>query len=237
MRLDKFLSTCGYGTRSQVKDLIKDKRIRVNGVVTNKPNCNINENKDIVTCDDNVVHYQEFYYFLLHKPKGYLSATEDLHQKTILDFFSDYSHIDLFPVGRLDKDTTGAIIITNDGILAHQLISPSYHVDKVYIATLDKNVDPSIKDEFESGIMLDGEKTLPCHFEVIKDNVCKVILHQGKYHQVKRMFEHFSYKVIELHREKFAFLTLDNLRTGEFRELSENEVNSLKTLCKNVVNP
>jgi 16S rRNA pseudouridine516 synthase len=232
MRLDKFLSTCGLGTRSQVKDLIKEKRIIVNDKIVNKANYILDENNDIIKFDGKILKYQEFYYFLLHKPKGYLSATEDLHQPTILDFFSKYSHIDLFPVGRLDKDTTGAIIITNDGILAHQLISPSYHVDKVYIATLDKEVDPNIKEEFETGIMLDGEKTLPCKFEVIDKNVCKVTLHQGKYHQVKRMFEHFSYKVIELHREKFAFLTLDGINICQFRELDKKEVEQLKSLCK-----
>ena len=232
MRLDKFLSTCGYGTRSQVKNLIKDKRITINNVLVTKANHILNESKDIVCIDGSEIHYQEFYYFLLHKPKGYLSATEDSRQKTILDFFYEYDYLDLFPVGRLDKDTTGAIMITNDGTLAHQLISPSYHVDKVYIATLDKDVDPSIKDEFENGIMLDHELTLPCKFEVIDKNVCKVTLHQGKYHQVKRMFEHFSYKVVELHREKFAFLTLDNIEVGHFRELTDTEVETLKSLCQ-----
>lgn len=232
MRLDKFISYCGYGTRKQVKDLIKEKRIIVNDTIINKINHNVNEKNDIVYIDGNKIHYQEYYYFLLYKPKGYLSATKDSKQKTILDFFSNYHYINLFPVGRLDKDTTGAIIITNDGILAHQLISPKYLVDKVYIATLDKEVDPNIKYEFENGILLDDELTLPCKFEVLSKNICKVTLHQGKYHQVKRMFEHFAYKVVDLHREKFAFLTLNNLSIGEFRELSSSEIEDLKSLCK-----
>ena len=228
MRLDKFLKDAGYGSRTEVKKIIKNKIVFVNNKLVTKPEENINPIKDEVVVNNIKVNYQEFYYFLLNKPKGYLSATEDRSQKTILDFFIDYSHIDLFPVGRLDKDTNGAIIITNDGILAHQLISPKYHVDKVYIATLDKEVDENIKEEFESGIILDNEMTLPSKFEKIGPNVCKVILHQGKYHQVKRMFEHFNYKVIELHREKFAFLTLDNLKVGEFRELTQEEIKKLK---------
>ena len=232
MRLDKFLSNCGLGTRSQVKDIIKSNKIKVNTALVKKPEFNINPEKDVVYYEDNKIEYKEFYYFLLNKPKGYLSATEDTFQPTILDFFSNYSHLDLFPVGRLDKDTTGAIIITNDGLLAHQLISPKYHVDKIYIATLDKEVDPSIKEEFEDGIMLDGEKTLPAKIEFLDKNVCRVTLHQGKYHQVKRMFEHFSYKVIELHRERFAFLTLDNLEESTYRELTNEEVLNLKSLCK-----
>ena len=215
MRLDKFLSNCGLGTRSQVKDIIKSNKIKVNNDLVKKPEFNINPEKDVVYYEDNKIEYKEFYYFLLNKPKGYLSATEDTFQPT-----------------RLDKDTTGAIIITNDGLLAHQLISPKYHVDKIYIATLDKEVDPSIKEEFEDGIMLDGEKTLPAKIEFLDKNICRVTLHQGKYHQVKRMFEHFSYKVIELHRERFAFLTLDNLEESSYRELTNEEVLNLKSLCK-----
>lgn len=230
MRLDKYLKECGYGSRSEVKKIIKNKNILINDVIVTNSDYNVNLSTDIVKFKDEVIKYQKYYYFLLNKPSGYLSATSDNSQPTILDFFSDYSHLDLFPVGRLDKDTTGAIIITNDGELAHRLISPKYHVDKVYIATLDKNVDPSIKEEFESGIILDNEMTLPSKFEVISPNTCRVTLHQGKYHQVKRMFEYFNYKVVSLHREKFAFFSLDNLPEGKFRLLNDEEINTLKTL-------
>ena len=232
MRLDKFLSNCGLGTRSQVKELIKAKKIKVNNDIIKKPEHSINPVIDKIYFEDKIIEYKKFYYFLLNKPKGYLSATEDSFQPTVLDFFSQYDYLDLFPVGRLDKDTTGAIIITNDGILAHQLISPKYQVDKVYIATLDKEVKHSIKDEFENGIMLDGEKTLPAKIDFLDKFTCKVTLHQGKYHQVKRMFEYFGYKVIELHREKFAFLTLEKLKEGTFRELKEDEILMLKSLAQ-----
>lgn len=230
MRLDKYLKECGYGSRSEVKKIIKNKNISINDTIVTSSDYNVNLSSDIVKFNGEIIKYQKYYYFLLNKPSGYLSATSDSLQPTILDFFSDYSHLDLFPVGRLDKDTTGAIIITNDGELAHRLISPKYHVDKVYIATLDKNVDPSIKEEFESGIMLDNEMTLPSKFEVIAPNICRVTLHQGKYHQVKRMFEYFNYKVIALHREKFAFLSLDNLIEGNYRLLNDEEINTLKTI-------
>ena len=179
MRLDKFLKDVGLGSRKEAKQLIKDKRIKIDNVVAIKSEINIDPSINKIYLDDNLIHYQKYYYFLLNKPKGYLSATTDNFQKTILDFFFEYDYLDLFPVGRLDKDTTGAILITNDGILAHQLISPKYHVDKVYIATLDKEVDEQIKDEFEKGIILDKELTLPCKFEKLNSNTCRVTLHQG----------------------------------------------------------
>ena len=230
MRLDRFLANSGYGTRKEVKKFIKQKRISVNDSFNVKDNQSIDPINDVICFDGEKIEYQEYYYFLLNKPKGYLSATEDYYQQTVLDLFPKYRHIDLFPVGRLDKDTTGLLIITNDGILAHDLISPKKHVDKVYIATLDKELDIKIKKEFENGIVLDDELTLPATLEKIGDNVAKVTIHQGKYHQVKRMFEYFGYKVVELDRIKFAFLTYDGLEIGEYRELSDEEVEKLKSL-------
>lgn len=230
MRLDRFLANSGYGTRKEVKKFIKQKRISVNDSFNVKDNQSIDPINDVICFDGEKIEYQEYYYFLLNKPKGYLSATEDYYQQTVLDLFPEYRHIDLFPVGRLDKDTTGLLIITNDGILAHDLISPKKHVDKVYIATLDKELDIKIKKEFENGIVLDDELTLPATLEKIGDNVAKVTIHQGKYHQVKRMFEYFGYKVVELDRIKFAFLTYDGLEIGEYRELSDEEVEKLKSL-------
>jgi 16S rRNA pseudouridine516 synthase len=230
MRLDKFLANQGFGSRKDAKKFIKDKRIKINGVFAKKPEDNINPLVDEISIDDNVIEYKENYYFMLNKPKGYICATEDNFQNTVLELIPEYNYLKLFPVGRLDKDTTGLLLITTDGDFAHKLISPKRHVDKVYIATLDKDVDMKIKNEFESGIILDDELTLPAKIEQLESNVCKVTLHQGKYHQVKRMFEYFGYKVIELHREKFAFLTLGDLQEGEYRELTDEEVNQLKTL-------
>jgi 16S rRNA pseudouridine516 synthase len=230
MRLDKFLANQGFGSRKDAKKFIKDKRIKINGVFAKKPEDNINPLVDEISIDDDVIEYKDNYYFMLNKPKGYICATEDNFQNTVLELIPEYNYLKLFPVGRLDKDTTGLLLITTDGDFAHKLISPKRHVDKVYIATLDKDVDMKIKNEFESGIILDDELTLPAKIEQLESNVCKVTLHQGKYHQVKRMFEYFGYKVIELHREKFAFLTLGDLQEAEYRELTDEEVNQLKTL-------
>ena len=140
MRLDKFLSSCGLGSRKEVKKLIKDKRICVNGSFNVKDSLNINESEDKVFFDDELLEYKEFYYILLNKPKGYLSATEDASSPTVLDLIVDYNFVHLFPVGRLDKDTTGCLLLTNDGPLAHRLLSPKYHVDKVYEAEIDKEI-------------------------------------------------------------------------------------------------
>lgn len=228
MRLDKFLSNNGYGSRKDVKVLIKKKLIKVNDSYQVKPETNIDPNKDVVKYNEEVIEYKEFHYFLLNKPKGYISATEDGKQNTVLDLLPEYHYLDLFPVGRLDKDTTGTLLITDDGDLAHNMLSPKKHVDKIYIATTDLPIPLSIKEEFESGIILDNELTLPAKLEIINSNVAKVTLHQGKYHQVKRMFASFGLKVIELHREKFAFLSVENLKEGSFRELSDLEIEKLQ---------
>lgn len=230
MRLDKFLANNGFGTRKEVKELIKKRYVSVNNDFKVKPDMNINPTKDEVRVDDELIEYKEFYYLLLNKPKGYISATEDYVQNTVLDLVPEYAFVHLFPVGRLDKDTTGLLILTNDGQLAHSLISPKKHVDKIYIATLDKPLDMKIKEQFESGIILDDELTLPSTLEKVGDNIAKVTLHQGKYHQVKRMFEYFGYKVVELDRIKLAFLELGDLEVGEYRELTDEEVSKLKSI-------
>lgn len=223
MRLDKFLSNNGFGSRKDVKLLIKKQNVYINDTLIKQADYSFEPTKDIVKVNDQIVKYKEFYYFLLNKPKGYISATEDYKQNTVLDLLPEYSHLDLFPVGRLDKDTTGTLLITNDGQLAHALLSPKKHVDKVYIASLDKDIPSSIVNDFEKGIILDNELTLPAKLEILEHNVAKVTLHQGKYHQVKRMFSHFGLEVIELHREKFAFLTVDNIPLGAYRELTLEE--------------
>ena len=223
MRLDKFLSNNGFGSRKDVKILIKKQNVYINNVLIKQADFSFDPTKDIVKVNDKEIEYKEFYYFLLNKPKGYISATEDYKQNTVLDLLPEFSHLDLFPVGRLDKDTTGTLLITNDGQLAHALLSPKKHVDKVYIATLDKDIPPSIIKDFENGIILDNELTLPAKLEILEKNIAKVTLHQGKYHQVKRMFSYFNLEVIELHREKFAFLNVDNLPLGEYRELTLEE--------------
>lgn len=228
MRLDKFLSNNGFGTRKEVKDLVKKGYVSVNDNDKIKFDQSIDPTVDIIKVDDEIIEYKENYYFLMNKPKGYISATEDYKQDTVLDLIPEYAYLHLFPVGRLDKDTTGALILTTDGELTHRLISPKYHVDKIYLVEVDKVLNPSIKDKFEHGLKLDGEELLPSKFEYLDETHARVTLHQGKYHQVKRMFEYFGYTVINLHRETFAFLTLEGIEEGNYRELTEEEVSKLK---------
>ena len=227
MRLDKFLSNNGFGSRKDVKQLIKKKVVSVNEIIINQSDFVINPDRDLIKVNGETVIYKEFYYFLLNKPKGYLSATEDNKQNTVLDLLPEYAHLDLFPVGRLDKDTTGTLLITNDGQLAHSLLYPKRHVDKIYIATLDKDIPSSIIKDFEKGIILDNELTLPAKLEILKPNVGKVTLHQGKYHQVKRMFSSFGLQVIDLDRVQFAFLNVKDVPLGKYRELTQNEIEEL----------
>lgn len=228
MRLDKFLSNNGFGTRKEVKDLIKKGYVSVNDNDKIKFDQSIDPTVDIIKVDDEIIEYKENYYFLMNKPKGYISATEDYKQDTVLDLIPEYAYLHLFPVGRLDKDTTGALILTTDGELTHRLISPKYHVDKIYFVEVDKVLNPSIKDKFEHGLKLDGEELLPSKFEYLDEHHARVTLHQGKYHQVKRMFEIFGYTVVNLHRETFAFLTLEGIEEGNYRELTDEEISKLK---------
>lgn len=230
MRLDKFLANSGVGTRSEVKRFIKDKRVKVNGEVVKSDSFNVDETKDVVLFDDLEVKYKEFYYVLLNKPKGYVSAAIDNVYPPVTDLIPEYAFAKLNPVGRLDVDTTGALLLTNDGDLAHKLISPKYHVDKVYEVEVDKKLDHRLVDAFKQGIELDGEMTLPTGLIILDDKHAELTLHQGKFHQVKRMFKKFGYNVLSLNRKAFAFLTVNDLEIGEHRELTLEEEKKLKFL-------
>ena len=230
MRLDKFLANSGIGSRSEVKRLIRDKRIKVNGEITRSDSFNLNENKDIVLFDDLEVKYKEFYYILLNKPQGYVSAVIDNVYPPVTDLLPEYGFAKLFPVGRLDVDTTGALLLTNDGELAHKLISPKYHVDKVYEIETNTKITGNLREFFKNGVELDGELTLPADLEIIDDCHAVLTLHQGKFHQVKRMFKKFGYEVVKLNRKAFAFLTVDDLEIGEYRELTLEEEKKLHSI-------
>ncbi len=230
MRLDKYLANSGVGTRSEVKRFIKDKRVKVNGEVVRSDSFNVNESKDIVLFDDLEVKYKEFYYILLNKPQGYVSAVIDNIYPPVTDLLPEYAFAKLFPVGRLDVDTTGALLLTNDGDLAHKLISPKYHVDKVYEVEVNRKISRNLVEFFKKGIDLDGELTLPADLKIIDETHALLTLHQGKFHQVKRMFKKFDYDVVKLNRKAFAFLTVDDLKLGEYRELTIEEENKLKEI-------
>ena len=223
MRLDKFLANSGIGSRSEVKRIIKDKRIKVNGEIIKRDSFNVDETKDVVLFDETEIKYKKFYYILLNKPQGYVSASIDNVYPPVTDLLPEYRFANLHTVGRLDVDTTGALLLTNNGDLTHKLISPKYKVDKVYEVEVDKKIDRNLVEIFKNGIELDGELTLPADLLIIDDKHAELTLHQGKFHQVKRMFKKFGYEVVKLNRKSFAGLTVEDLGLGEYRELTIEE--------------
>lgn len=230
MRLDKLLANSGVGSRSQVKRLIKAKKVTVNGEIIRSDSYDVNEKIDVVLCDGFEVNYKEYYYIIVNKPKGYVSATDDNVYPPVTDLVKEYDFLELFPVGRLDVDTTGTLLLTNDGDLCHKLLAPKYHVDKTYSVIVDKKLDEKLIKTFKEGVILDDEKTLPADLKIIDEKHAELTIHQGKFHQVKRMFKKFGYEVVELDRKAFAFLTCEGLDIGEYRELTLEEENKLKDL-------
>lgn len=234
MRLDKFLAEVGLGSRKEVKQLIKKGQISVNQKIEKSDKKQIDPEKDQVDYQGEILHYQEFYYYLLHKPAGVVSATEDKHDQTVMDLFSqsDYRN-DLFPVGRLDKDTEGLLLITNDGKLAHDLLSPKKHVEKEYFAEVQGVMTDEDQQRFVDGFLLDGERTLPAELLIdeVTENKSKVriILHEGKFHQVKRMVKACGKEVTYLKRIRMGKLLLPKeLVKGAYRSLTEDELKGLK---------
>lgn len=225
MRLDKFLKDTGFGSRKEVKILIKQKRVSVNDTLVSNEGLSINEEKDVVKVDDQIVKYVKNVYIMLNKPQGVVSATTDNIHTTVIDLINDFKYLDLFPVGRLDIDTEGLLLITNDGALSHNLLSPKKHVDKTYF--LKTNFSLSLDDmkRIEDGVYLDNELTLPAKIEKITETEYLLTIHEGKFHQVKRMIEAVGKKVTYLKRVSFGPLILDiNLPLGKYRFLTEEEI-------------
>lgn len=234
MRLDKFLAEAGLGSRKEVKQLIKKGQITVNQQIEKSDKKQVDPEKDRVEYRGELLHYQEFYYYVLHKPAGVVSATEDQRDQTVMDLFSakDYRS-DLFPVGRLDKDTEGLLLITNDGKLAHELLSPKKHVEKEYFAEVSGVMTDEDQQKFTDGILLDGELTLPAELSIdeVREAASRVriILHEGKFHQVKRMVKSCGKEVTYLKRIRMGGLTLpQDLAKGKYRLLTEDELRGLK---------
>lgn len=235
MRLDKYLADMQLGTRSQVKDYIRKGRILVNNKNMMSPDYKINTQQDIVSFDGKHIIYQEYEYYMLNKPAGVLSATRDKHAKTVLDLISDKARKDLFPVGRLDQDTEGLLLITNDGALAHDLLSPKKHVDKTYYAKINGFVLPEHILAFENGIDIGEDNlTLPAKLTILKSGIeseIELTIHEGKFHQVKRMFERIGTEVSYLKRLSMGPLILDKqLKLGAYRKLTDVEITNLKNL-------
>lgn len=237
IRLDKYLADMQVGTRSQVKELIRKGRVKVNDNKITSTDAKITTS-DVVTVDGIEVGYAEVEYYMLNKPSGVLSAARDKKQPTVLDLIDSKKRKDLFPVGRLDKDTYGLLLITNDGDLAHKLLAPKSHVDKVYYARIDGIATESTVQAFKEGVYIEeGVKTMPAELEIISTNVSeneseiRLTIHEGKFHQVKRMFETQGMAVIFLKRLSMGTLQLDEtLEYGQYRSLSENEIRDLKGL-------
>jgi len=238
-RLDKLLAHMGIGTRSELKKIVKQGRVQVNGLIVKDVGLQVTPDIDRIEYDGETIVYKEFIYLMLNKPQGVISATEDGRERTVLDILDESFRIfDIFPVGRLDKDTEGLLLLTNDGQLAHNLLSPRKHVPKTYFAHVEGAVCEADQVHFSKGVELDdGYVTLPAQL-VIKQvddessppiSKIELTIHEGKFHQVKRMFQAVGKQVVYLKRMQMGSLLLDPLLTlGEYRELSEEELTGLR---------
>ena len=227
MRLDKLISECGLASRKEIRQLVKSGRVTVDGAAAAAPEQKLDPEINVVCIDGEQVCYRKFHYYMLNKPAGVLSATDDGKQKTVLDLVSpEMRRMGLFPVGRLDKDTTGLLLLTDDGEFAHKVISPKSGIFKVYHAITDGRADEADVAAFAEGVVLgDGTKCLPAKLEIRPDGSCLVKVMEGKYHQVKRMLASRGKPVLRLKRLSIGGLELDNsLKEGEFRALSDDEL-------------
>ncbi len=230
MRVDKLLSNVGVASRAELKKYCKQGLISVNGKVINNPGVQVDSESDDIRFNGEKIVYREFVYIMLNKPDGYISATFDKYDPIVLDLIDQsYLVFEPFPVGRLDKDTEGLLVLTNDGQLAHRVLSPKKHVPKTYYAKIQGKVTEEDILAFEKGVILDdGYETMPSQMKILKsDDMSEIELtiHEGKFHQVKRMFESVGKKVVYLKRLSMGKLKLDeSLKLGEYRELTEEEV-------------
>lgn len=236
-RLDKVLANLGYGSRKEVKALVKSGEVEIDDIVIKDSAMQFDPENCNIKVLGKAVKYRKYIYLLMNKPEGVVSATFDKYDETVIDLIDEeYKVFEPFPVGRLDKDTVGFLLLTNDGELNHKLISPKWHVNKVYYAEIDKKVNDKDIEAFENGIILDdGYECMPAKLEILKaDNngsEVKVTIQEGKFHQVKRMFNSIEKNVVSLKRISFGPLSLpDELEEGECRELTENEINILKNI-------
>lgn len=234
LRIDKMLSNSGLGSRKQIKSDAKKGFIEVNGIVEKDSSKIIDTEKDLVKYKGEVIKYVQYIYLMMNKPQGVISATEDNYAKTVIDLLKDEDKIyKPFPVGRLDKDTEGLLLITNDGQLSHNLLSPKKQVDKTYYVEVAEEVTEEDVKSFEEGIVLkeDNYKTLPAKLQIIESgypSICLVTIREGKFHQVKRMFKALNNEVIYLKRISMGPLKLDEtLKPGQYRHLTEKELIAL----------
>ena len=235
MRLDKFLVACAVGSRTEVKNFLKTGRVTVNGKKEKSAKLQINEDTDEICFDGEKLDYEEFVYYMMNKPQGVISATEDPKHKTVLDLLDDYARAkEVFPVGRLDIDTHGLLLLTNDGKLAHALLSPKRHVDKTYLAQVKGIMIDADVETFAQGIPLKDFTCQPAKLELVsvdtekEESLVRVTIAEGKFHQVKRMVAYCGKEVVDLQRLTMGTLTLDEgLKRGEWRRLTKEELEGL----------
>ena len=236
IRLDKFLPEMSGWTRSEVKKIVRTGSVTVDGNEVKKPETKIDEKLSIVRVDGRQIKYNKYEYYMLNKPKGFVSATTDREHKTVVDIISSSEKKDLFPVGRLDIDTEGLLLITNDGELAHRLLAPKNHVEKTYYVEVSGILDDADVDAVEKGLDIGEEKnTIPAKMEILKTDIqnnissCYLTIHEGKFHQVKRMMKKLGKTVTYLKRVSMGSLILDSkLKKGNYRKLTEQEIIELK---------
>ena len=235
MRLDKYLVACAVGSRTEVKNFLKSGRVTVNGKKEKSAKLQINEDTDEICFDGQKLDYEEFVYYMMNKPQGVISATEDPKHKTVLDLLDDLARSkEVFPVGRLDIDTHGLLLLTNDGKLAHALLSPKRHVDKTYLAQINGVMTDEDIETFAQGIPLKDFTCQPVKLELVSvdteknQSLVRVTIAEGKFHQVKRMVAYCGKEVVDLQRLTMGTLTLDeNLKRGEWRRLTKEELEGL----------
>ncbi|MCY7092746.1 rRNA pseudouridine synthase [Streptococcus oralis] len=235
MRLDKFLVACAVGSRTEVKNLLKSGRVTVNGKKEKSAKLQINEERDEIRFDGQVLEYEEFVYYMMNKPQGVISATEDPKHRTVLDLLDDLARTkEVFPIGRLDINTHGLLLLTNDGKLAHAILSPKRHVDKTYLAQVKGIMTQEDVERFAKGIPLKDFTCQPAKLEIVSVNPVKnqslvrVTIAEGKFHQVKRMVSYCGKEVVDLQRLTMGTLALDeNLERGEWRRLTKEELEVL----------
>ncbi len=235
-RVDKILSNLGYGSRKEIKAMVKKGMVTIDGEVIKDSGLQIDPLESSIIVNGEEVFYRKYIYLMMNKPESVVSATFDKYDETVVDLLHpDHRVFDPFPVGRLDKDTVGLLLLTNDGELNHRLISPKWHVDKVYYAHINSLVDEGDIEAFKKGVVLeDGYKCLPGALTILEaspeESKIELTIQEGKFHQVKRMFEARNKKVTYLKRISFGGLTLDeDLEEGEYRELTEEELKRLKS--------
>ena len=225
MRLDKYLVECGIGSRKEVKKIIDGKLVSVNDKIISSSKENVDEEKDVVKYRDEIIKYKKFRYYILNKKSGYITAVDDPRDKTVMDLLPEWViKKDLAPVGRLDKDTEGLLLLTNDGQLNHRLLSPKSHVDKTYYAELENNISEDDLEILRKGVDIGGYVTMPALAEKIGDKKIHLTIKEGKFHQVKKMLEAVGNKVVYLKRISFGNLKLNDMELGEVREVNIEDI-------------